>query len=86
MASSTVGMRWAKADENFRQQIDKLMGVMRCRSIAKLAEEAGLVPSTLYSHYEHPRKLKKREERQLISVFERYGVPYDVSWGEGNAE
>ena len=83
MASTAIGMRWKRADENFRKQIDTLKVAMGCRSLARVANEAGLVPSTLYSHYNAPGKISRREERQLSSVFERYGLKYDPTWGEG---
>ena len=82
MASTSVGMRWMRADENFRFQIDTLMAKMRTRSKRRIAEEAGIVDSTFYKRYKTPGELTKKEERQLASVFERYGLKYDPTWGE----
>lgn len=83
MASTSIGMRWMRADENFRTQIDTLMAKMRTRSKQRVANEAGIVGSTFYKHYETPSKLTKKEERLLASVFERYGLKYDPTLGEG---
>lgn len=75
--------RWQKADENFRKQIKMLMIAMNTNDKRDIAREAGLSPFIIYSRFETPSKLCKIEERQLASVFERYGLQYDPTLGEG---
>lgn len=75
--------KWRSADENFRQQIRQLMARMGVRNLNKVADEAGIKPSTFRNRYEHPSGLLKREERMLSMLFEQYGMTYDVTLGEG---
>lgn len=74
--------RWMIADDNFRSQIDHLMGVMRTKDKRKVAEEAGLSEYKMYAYYETPSRLTKLAERQIESVFQRYGIPYNWNWEE----
>lgn len=75
--------RWQKADDNFRGQIKLLMLKMGVKNLTMVASEAGITAGTLYNRFKHPATLLKREERQLASLFERYGMTYDPTLGEG---
>lgn len=77
--------RWQLADENFREQIDLLMVKMRTRNKADVADEAGLRRSSFYSRYDHPRTLRISELRLLMILFEKYGLKFDPTMGEGAA-
>ncbi len=80
-----VKSRWQQADDNFRSQIDRLMGMMRTKDKRKIAKEAGLSEYKMYAYYETPSKMTKCAERQIASVFLRYGVPYNWNWEEAMA-
>ena len=75
--------RWQKADENFRLQIRRLMAEMGTTTKELVAKEAGMEYRTFCKKYQNPGSLLKREERQIASVFERYGLHYDPTMGEG---
>ena len=77
--------RWQLADDNFRKQIDMLMAVMGTKNKARVAEEAGIERCTFYNRYRRPGTLTKCEERMLASLFERNGLHYDMTQGEGAA-
>jgi hypothetical protein len=80
---SEVGEKWRRQDQNFRRQIDSLMIQMETGDKRRVAAEAGMNPNTFYTRYAHPGTMKKREERQIASVFRRYGMVYDPTMGEG---
>lgn len=77
--------RWQLADDNFRQQIDLLMVKMRTKNKADVADEAGIKRNSFYNRYEHPRTLRVFEVRLLMIVFEKYGLRFDPTMGEGAA-
>ena len=77
---SEIGEKWRRQDENFRRQIDSLMIQMETGDKRRVAAEAGMNYNTFYRRYAHPGTMKKREERQIASVFARYGVPYNPAW------
>lgn len=74
--------RWQREDDNFRKQIRILMAAIGTEDKRVVAREAGLSEYKMYTYFETPSKLTKCAERQLESVFVRYGVAYDRSWGE----
>lgn len=78
--------RWQAADENFRMQIRQLMAAMDTRDKDRVAQEAGMKSSTFYMRYRTPATLRRGEERQLQSLFARYGLRYDMTLGEGCQE
>ena len=77
--------RWQKADDNFREQIDLLMVKMRTKNKALVADEAGIKRNSFYERYLHPRTLRLCEQRLLMILFEKYGLRFDVTLGEGAA-
>lgn len=85
--TSNVGhlAKWRSADENFRQQIRQLMARMGVRNLNTVADEAGIKPSTFRNRFDAPSSLLKREERMLSVLFERYGMAYDATLGEGES-
>lgn len=77
--------RWQLADDNFREQIDLLMVRMRTKNKADVADAAGIKRNSFYNRYEHPRTLRVFEVRLLMIVFEKYGLRFDPTMGEGAA-
>lgn len=75
--------RWQLADENFREQIDLLMVRMRTKNKADVADEAGISRSNFYARYAHPRTLRLFEVRLLMMLFEKHGLRFDPTLGEG---
>lgn len=77
--------RWQLADDNFREQIDLLMVRMHTKNKADVADAAGIKRNSFYNRYEHPRTLRVFEVRLLMIVFEKYGLRFDPTMGEGAA-
>ena len=83
MAQTPIATRWARADSNFRKQIRMLMAEMGTASKERVASEAGIASCTFYRIYNSPSRMTKCAERQIASVFERSGMRYDMTLGEG---
>ena len=74
--------RWQLADDNFRKQFDHFLVESRLKR-QDIEREMGISPPTLKRYYDSPSTMTRRRERQLIQIFERYGVKYDMTLGEG---
>ncbi|MBE5798358.1 MAG: hypothetical protein E7321_00195 [Clostridiales bacterium] len=77
--------RWQLADDNFREQIDLLMVRMHTKNKADVADAAGIKRNSFYNRYEHPRTLRVFEMRLLSILFEKHGMVFDQTMGEGAA-
>lgn len=77
--------RWQKADENFRKQIERFKAESGL-NVRQIAEQCGgLTRTTMYQYIAHPSFMPKRTERYLTMLFEKYGMRYDPTMGEGEA-
>ena len=80
MTSKSV---WQKADDNFREQLDLLKVKSRVSNFHQLSLEAGMPAQRINRLREQPRLMRKFEERQLMILFKKYGLEYDVTLGMG---
>lgn len=74
--------RWQLADDNFRKQVGHLM-VEAKLSKQDVANELGISQPTWRRYLESPSTMKKVVERKLAMLFERHGMRYDPTMGEG---
>jgi hypothetical protein len=74
--------RWQLADENFRRQFDHFLAESGLKR-KDVENELGISPPTLKRYYDSPSTMTRYRERQLVQLFERYGVRYDLTLGEG---
>lgn len=74
--------RWRKADDNFRMQVGALMGKSGLTTV-DLTQILGVSLPTLHLRLSQPQTMRKSEERLLAQTFERYGMRYDPTLGEG---
>lgn len=76
--------RWQAADENFRKQIDHFKAESGL-NVTQIAEQCGGISRiSMYRYMEHPASMPKRTERYLTMLFEKYGMRYDPTMGEGS--
>ena len=80
--SARLRARWTAANENFDRQVGRLLGEARLTG-TKLAEMIGVNRVTLANWRKDCSKMPIEAERKLITIFEKYGVPYDRTLGEG---
>lgn len=77
--------RWNAANASFDRQIGRLMGETRC-SMTQLAEQIGVTRQSLAKWRKDCSTMTIASERKVITVFEKYGVPYDRTMGEGTVQ
>lgn len=76
--------RWTKADRNFRRQIDEIADILGFTP----KQVIGFVLKTTHYQtikrfYDDPSRMTKKQERDFASFFEKNGLPFDMTWGEG---
>ena len=74
--------RWSIADDNFREQLDLFMVKTRMKR-EEIAAECEVCHATLNNYYKSPSTMPKKVERRLTMLFEKYGLRYDPTMGEG---
>lgn len=80
--SARLRARWSAANENFDRQIGRLLGETRM-SGTELAASIGVARQTLAGWRKDCSKMPIEAERKIITIFEKHGVPYDRTLGEG---
>ena len=77
--------RWKAQNTNFRMQIGMLFGQMGCRQdVAGLGALFGLKDSRAIRRVmDDPGVMTKAQERRVILAFEKAGLRYDPTLGEG---
>ena len=82
--SAKLKARWDAANANFDRQIGRLEGEHRITT-KKLAEMIGVSRQTLAKWRKDCSTMPIAAERRLIVIFDKYGLPYDRTLGEGKA-
>lgn len=83
--SQRAKARWQAQDDNFRMQIGALVGRMGrkpdCATLGALlgVKDCRAIRRVMNS----PEKMTKGQERALMLAFERVGMRYDPTLGEG---
>ena len=82
MAATKVNNRWTRMNDNFRKQIEHFEVETRMKP-AQIAKECGISAASMYNYMRDCAHMTKLTERYLIQLFERHGMKYDPTLGEG---
>ena len=80
--SARLKARWDAANANFERQVGRLLGETGITR-TELAEMLGVSRQTLGRWLKNCSTMPIGAERKLIGIFEKNGVPYDRTLGEG---
>lgn len=77
--------RWEAQNANFRMQIGALLGLTGQKpTVEALGSLFGLKDCRAVKRvYENPGVMTKEQERRLMILFEKKGLTYDPTLGEG---
>lgn len=83
--SAKAKARWSAANASFDRQIGRLAGEMKYTA-TELAEMIGVTRRTLSKWRKDCSTMTIGDERKIIMIFEKHGIPYDRMLGEGTAK
>ena len=81
--SARLKARWAAANANFDRQIGRLMGENKL-SHTSLAAMIGVTRQTLCLWRKDCSNVTVAQMRTIMTIFERYGTPFDQTLGDQN--